>query len=208
MRHISRAKVHPVFLEEMGPLVNQDRKVNEDRKEIRDSQLILALSTFEEVIGIGRGVRRRGQSVTQVADRDDRLAEALALNGRIVIAGDKLFATTGKTVDFDNTVKICRAAHGAIAAPVNKMENEAIMSLVQDSNTYAYLGMTEGPVPGEFHFLNGAPVNYTNWYEGEPKGKGAERCVEMYLDGTWNDKICDKYRLSVCEFTTTPVRRP
>ncbi|XP_015271196.1 PREDICTED: pulmonary surfactant-associated protein A-like [Gekko japonicus] len=137
-----------------------------------------------------------------------RLERALELNGRIIIVGDKLFATTEKMDYFDNTVKICRAAHGSIATPVNKMENDAIKSLVEESNTYAYLGITEGPVPGDFHFLNGAPLNYTNWYEGEPKGKGAERCVEMYLDGTWNDKMCNKYRLSVCEFSITPTHRP
>ncbi|XP_060098594.1 pulmonary surfactant-associated protein A-like [Heteronotia binoei] len=132
--------------------------------------------------------------------RITRLERALALSGRMVIVGDKLFATTEKTDDFDNNVKICRAAHGSIATPMNKMENDAIMSLVGKFNVYAYLGITEGHVPGEFHFLNGAPLNYTNWYEGEPKGKGAERCVEMYLDGTWNDKMCNKYRLTVCEF--------
>lgn len=125
---------------------------------------------------------------------------ALSLNGKIIVAGDKLFATAEKAVDFDETVRICRAAHGSIATPTNKKENDAIMSFVNQFNIYAYLGITEGHVPGEFHFLNGTPLNFTNWYEGEPKGKGTEKCVEMYPDGSWNDKLCDKYRLAVCEF--------
>nr|XP_056706507.1 pulmonary surfactant-associated protein A-like [Euleptes europaea] len=132
--------------------------------------------------------------------RITRLERALALNGKIAIVGEKLFASTEKPDDFDNTVRICKAAHGSIATPRDRKENDAVMSFVSTFNTYAYLGITEGHVPGEFLFLNGAPLNYTNWYEGEPKGKGAEKCVEMYLDGTWNDKICSKSRLTVCEF--------
>ncbi|XP_054839561.1 pulmonary surfactant-associated protein A-like [Eublepharis macularius] len=131
--------------------------------------------------------------------RISRLERAMALNGMIVIVGDKLFATTEKPDDFDNTVRICKAAHGSVATPANGKENDAVMSFVTKFNMYTYLGITEGPIPGEFQFLNGAPLNYTNWYMGEPKGKGAEKCVEMYLDGTWNDKICSKSRLTVCE---------
>ncbi|KAF7247290.1 Pulmonary surfactant-associated protein A [Varanus komodoensis] len=128
------------------------------------------------------------------------LETAFSLNGKIVLAGSKLFATTEKTADFDDTVRLCRTAHGKIAFPMNKEENEAIMSFVQRFDTYAYLGITEGQVPGKFHFLNGAPLNFTNWYRDEPSGKGTEKCVEMYTDGTWNDKQCDKFRLTVCEF--------
>ncbi|XP_053167883.1 pulmonary surfactant-associated protein A-like, partial [Hemicordylus capensis] len=137
--------------------------------------------------------------LSELKHRITRMERVLALNGKIVVAGDKMFATTEKTADFDNSVKICKRAQGSIAAPTNKNENDAIMSFVKWYNTYAYLGITEGHVPGEFHFLNGTPLNFTNWYEDEPMGKGTEKCVEMYTDGTWNDKVCNKYRLTVCQ---------
>uniref|UniRef100_A0A803SZS2 C-type lectin domain-containing protein n=1 Tax=Anolis carolinensis TaxID=28377 RepID=A0A803SZS2_ANOCA len=126
--------------------------------------------------------------------------KTLTLNGKIVITGDKLFATTEKTVDFDGTVKICKAAHGSIASPKNAKENAAVLSFVKQFNTYAYLGITEGHIPGYFNYLTGKPLNFTNWYENEPMGKGTEKCVEMYTDGTWNDKVCSYSRLTVCEF--------
>ncbi|KAJ7324372.1 hypothetical protein JRQ81_017392 [Phrynocephalus forsythii] len=129
-----------------------------------------------------------------------RIERALALNGKISIAGDKLFASAETTAEFDDIVKICKAAHGNIASPTRKDENDAIMNLVKQQNTHAYLGITEGYVPGEFWLLNGNPLNFTNWYPGEPGGKGTEKCVEMYSDGTWNDKACNYYRLIVCEF--------
>ncbi|XP_026570311.1 pulmonary surfactant-associated protein A-like isoform X1 [Pseudonaja textilis] len=129
-----------------------------------------------------------------------RMEKALTLEGKIAIVGDKLFASTGKTSVFGQTEATCQEAHGSIAAPRNLNENKAIQKIVQHYNSYAYLGIMESDQPGKFHFRNGDPLNFTNWYKNEPSGQGAEKCVEMYNDGTWNDKMCNNYRLEVCEF--------
>ncbi|ETE64009.1 Pulmonary surfactant-associated protein D, partial [Ophiophagus hannah] len=113
----------------------------------------------------------------------------------IAIVGDKLFASTGKTSVFGKTEVTCQEAHGSIAAPRNLNENKAIQKIVQYYNSYTYLGIMESDEPGKFHFRNGDPLNFTNWYKNEPSGQGAEKCVEMYNDGTWNDKMCNNYRL-------------
>uniref|UniRef100_A0A8C6VPK9 C-type lectin domain-containing protein n=1 Tax=Naja naja TaxID=35670 RepID=A0A8C6VPK9_NAJNA len=118
----------------------------------------------------------------------------------IAIVGDKLFASTGKTSVFEKTEVTCQEAHGSIAAPRNLNENKAIQKIVQYYNSYAYLGIMESDEPGKFHFRNGDPLNFTNWYKNEPSSQGVEKCVEMYNDGTWNDKMCNNYRLEVCEF--------
>ncbi|XP_037661115.1 pulmonary surfactant-associated protein A-like isoform X2 [Choloepus didactylus] len=89
---------------------------------------------------------------------------------------------------------------GRVAVPSSPEENAAIASIVKEHNVYAYLGLAEGATPGDFSYLDGAPVNYTNWYPGEPRGRGKEKCVEMYTDGQWNDKNCLQYRLAICEF--------
>ncbi|XP_025020908.1 pulmonary surfactant-associated protein A-like [Python bivittatus] len=130
--------------------------------------------------------------------RITRMERALTLYGKIAIAGDKLFASTGKTSVFEETEATCQAAHGSIASPRNLNENKAIQRIVGHYNTYAYLGIIESNDPGKFHFRNGDSLNFTNWYKNEPSG--SEKCVEMYRDGTWNDKTCDTYRLTVCEF--------
>ncbi|XP_015685477.1 pulmonary surfactant-associated protein A isoform X1 [Protobothrops mucrosquamatus] len=129
-----------------------------------------------------------------------RMERVLTLEGSIVIAGDKLFASTGKASVFETADLTCQEAQGTIAAPRNLKENKAIQKIVQFYNSYAYLGIIESDVPGKFHFQNGAPLNFTNWYKNEPSGPGIEKCVEMYSDGTWNDKMCDNYRLVICQF--------
>ncbi|XP_063162663.1 pulmonary surfactant-associated protein A-like [Candoia aspera] len=136
----------------------------------------------------------------ELRHRITRMERALTLDGKMAIAGDKLFASTGKTSVFEEAGATCQAAHGSIASPRNLNENKAIQRIVEQYGIYAYLGITESDDPGKFHFQNGDSLNFINWYQGEPSGKGSEKCVEMYSDGTWNDKTCDKYRLTVCEF--------
>ncbi|XP_008054783.1 pulmonary surfactant-associated protein A isoform X4 [Carlito syrichta] len=124
----------------------------------------------------------------------------LTLQGSMLTVGEKVFSTNGQSVNFDAIRELCARAGGHIAVPRSPEENEAIASIVKKYNTYAYLGLAEGSNPGEFHYLDGAPVNYTKWYPGEPKGWGREKCVEMYTDGQWNDRNCLQYRLAICEF--------
>ncbi|XP_004713033.1 pulmonary surfactant-associated protein A isoform X2 [Echinops telfairi] len=124
----------------------------------------------------------------------------LSLKGFLLKVGEKIFSTNGQSVDFEAIRETCAKAGGQIAVPRSPEENAAIASLVKKHNSYAYLGLTEGTTPGEFNDLDRTPVNYTNWYPGEPKGMGTERCVEMYTNGQWNDRNCLQYRLTICEF--------
>ncbi|XP_074855534.1 pulmonary surfactant-associated protein A-like isoform X1 [Carettochelys insculpta] len=126
--------------------------------------------------------------------------KALALEGAITEVGGKILSTNGKEVSFEATLESCEHAGGSIATPRNKQENDAILGIVKRFNRYAYLGIKESAVPGQFHYLDGEPLNYTNWRHSEPSGKGGESCVEMYTDGSWNDKKCNQYRLTICEF--------
>ncbi|NXJ75850.1 SFTPA protein, partial [Trogon melanurus] len=124
----------------------------------------------------------------------------LSLEKMITVSGGKMFATNGKRADFRTAVKKCKEAGGSIATPRNPGENDAILHFVKSFNTYAYLGIKESFIPSRFQFLDGTKLNYTNWHSNEPSGKGEEECVEMYTDGTWNDKKCNVNRLTVCQF--------
>ncbi|KAM4636541.1 uncharacterized protein O3C94_017643 [Discoglossus pictus] len=126
-----------------------------------------------------------------------RLEKVLVLKGLIKEVGDKILATNGKEVDFEASQSTCGTLGAGLATPMNDQENDAILSIVKEFNRYVYLGITEGPQNGQFHYLDGAPLNYTRWRKNEPNGKGKEPCVEMYTDGNWNDKSCNQYRLTV-----------
>ncbi|NWX44640.1 SFTPA protein, partial [Steatornis caripensis] len=124
----------------------------------------------------------------------------LALSGKIREVGAKIFASNGKEVDFASALESCEEAGGTLATPMNEEENKAILGIVKQYNRYAYLGIKEGETSGQFKYINGTLLNYTKWHRYEPNGKGKEKCVEMYTDGSWNDKKCSLYRLTICEF--------
>ncbi|XP_075011533.1 pulmonary surfactant-associated protein A-like [Calonectris borealis] len=132
--------------------------------------------------------------------RLSRLEGVLALNGKIREVGEKILASNGKEVDFASALESCEEAGGTLATPMNEEENKAILGIVKQYNRYAYLGIKEGETSGQFKCINGTPLNYTKWHQYEPNGKGTEKCVEMYTDGSWNDKKCNLYRLTICEF--------
>uniref|UniRef100_A0A8B9EKQ1 C-type lectin domain-containing protein n=1 Tax=Anser cygnoides TaxID=8845 RepID=A0A8B9EKQ1_ANSCY len=144
--------------------------------------------------------KEMGDVILQLEDRISKLERVLHLEGIITASERKIFATNGKTADFHATVKKCGEAGGSIATPRNAGENDAILYFVKQFNKYAYLGIKESLIPGKFQFLDGAELSYTNWHPNEPSGKGEEECVEMYTDGTWNNKKCNQNRLIVCQF--------
>ncbi|NWU65922.1 SFTPA protein, partial [Pterocles burchelli] len=124
----------------------------------------------------------------------------LALNGKTREVGEKILASNGKEVDFASALKSCEEAGGTLATPMSEEENKAVLGVVKQYNRYAYLGIKEGETSGQFDYINGTPLNYTNWQKNEPNGKGTEKCVEMYTDGSWSNKKCNLYRLTICEF--------
>uniref|UniRef100_U3ICY7 C-type lectin domain-containing protein n=1 Tax=Anas platyrhynchos platyrhynchos TaxID=8840 RepID=U3ICY7_ANAPP len=132
--------------------------------------------------------------------RLSRLEGALTLKGKIAKAGEKIIASNGKKADFSSALESCEKTGGTLATPMNKEENRAILGIVEQYNSYAYLGIKENETSGQFEYMNGTPLNYTNWYQYEPNGKGTEKCVEMYTNGNWNDRKCNLYRLTICEF--------
>ncbi|NXT79915.1 SFTPA protein, partial [Zapornia atra] len=112
--------------------------------------------------------------ICQLAHRISRLERALQLDKMITASGGKIFATSGKKADFHTTLKKCKEAGGSIATPSNEGENNAILHLVKNFNTYTYLGIRESLTPSKFQLLNGTQLSYTNWHLNEPSGKGKE----------------------------------
>ncbi|XP_028942287.1 pulmonary surfactant-associated protein A [Antrostomus carolinensis] len=138
--------------------------------------------------------------IRQIEHQISKLEGVLRLENMVTASGGKIFATNGEKADFHTTLKKCEEAGGSVATPRNPGENFAILYFVKKFNSYAYLGIKKSPIPSKFQFLDGIQLSYTNWHSNEPSGKGEEECVEMYTDGTWNDKRCNQNRLIVCQF--------
>ncbi|KAM7102943.1 LOW QUALITY PROTEIN: pulmonary surfactant-associated protein A-like [Ciconia maguari] len=128
---------------------------------------------------------------------DEGFVPVLRLEKTITASEGKVLATNRKKADFHTTLKKCKEVGRSIATPRNPGENDAILYFVKNFNTYTYLGIKD-LIPSKFQFLDGTQLSYTDL--NEPSGKGEEECVEMYTDGTWNDKKCNWNCLIVCQF--------
>ncbi|GGW77136.1 hypothetical protein GCM10008086_00550 [Salegentibacter mishustinae] len=64
-------------------------------------------------------------------------------------------------------------------------ENSFINSVI--SVPSVIIGLTDKEVEGQFAWVNGEAVTYTNWAPGEPNNSNNEDYTELYSGGNWND---------------------
>ncbi|ETE58203.1 Mannose-binding protein C, partial [Ophiophagus hannah] len=114
------------------------------------------------------------------------------------IIGSKKLASNGAEANFETAKATCSKFGGKLASPRNAEENAAVAKLASKFGRHAFLGMTDRETEGTFKHLNGDPMRYSRWASGEPNGE-EEDCIEMFLDGQWNDITCTSNRLIICE---------
>ncbi len=87
-----------------------------------------------------------------------------------------------------NTAKSVCTANGGYLAAINDASENAFLANILTIQS-AYIGLSDEATEGVFQWCNNEPVNYTNWYPGQPNNyNGSQDYVEMLSDGTWNDQ--------------------
>ncbi|KAG8549916.1 hypothetical protein GDO81_018968 [Engystomops pustulosus] len=137
--------------------------------------------------------------VNQLQLSISKMTKAL-LFARGAIAGEKTFVTSGKELTYEQSNSICQKAGGQLASPKNSEENTAVLEVAQHYGLFPFMGITDIQTEGIFRYSDGKSLVYSNWSPGEPNQSGEEDCVEMQLNGKWNDKSCKEKRLIICEF--------
>ncbi|NCR19957.1 MAG: hypothetical protein GPJ22_23555, partial [Microcystis aeruginosa LL13-03] len=82
-----------------------------------------------------------------------------------------------------------QAKGGYLVTVNNATENKFLVDTFGGSE-YLWIGLNDATVEGNFQWVNGEPVTYTNWYSGQPSNSGN---IEDYAHlnfsnpGRWND---------------------
>nr|XP_025706172.1 mannose-binding protein A-like [Callorhinus ursinus] len=112
--------------------------------------------------------------------------------------GKKLYMTNGETMPFSKVKAPCAELQGTVATPKNAEENEAIQNVAKN---LAFLGITDEVTEGQFMYVTGGRLTYSNWKTNEPNDHDSgEDCVTILEDGLWNDTSCHSSFPAACEF--------
>ncbi|XP_027622184.1 mannose-binding protein A isoform X2 [Tupaia chinensis] len=132
----------------------------------------------------------------QKGDHGDSSVQSFSLGRK---SGKKFYVTNGEKAPFSKVKALCAELQATVAAPKNEEENKAIQDVAKDT---AFLGITDEVTEGQFVYVTGGRLAYSNWKKDEPNNHGSgEDCVVLLIDGLWNDISCTSSFLAVCEFS-------
>jgi len=103
----------------------------------------------------------------------------------------------------------CRARSMELASVHSKEENSFMYDLINYHNeqyTSSWIGFTDADIETIFVWTDGTPVDYTNWYSGEPGSDDAYDCTFMSdgNDAQWLDYDCSRHAGVLCRRTASP----
>lgn len=98
---------------------------------------------------------------------------------------------------------------GAHLVTIGSAEENQVVTNLMIYGSWTWIGFTDQEKEGEWAWITGEPVTYTNWASSEPSNSGNEDYAHIRLwKGTWNDKDnssgINKYPMSyICEYEST-----
>lgn len=112
--------------------------------------------------------------------------------------GEHWYKRIDQRMDWQAAKAHCEALGGYLAV----IENEAEANFVQEiaGDQPVWIGLSDHAQEGQWRWVNGKPLTYTRWAEGEPNNAGgAENYAGLFHDGRWND-FPEQEMLFVCEW--------
>ncbi|XP_074836495.1 C-type lectin domain family 17, member A [Carettochelys insculpta] len=81
-----------------------------------------------------------------------------------------------------------------------KLEQTFLSRYITEPEVY-WLGLSDSATEGEWRWLDGSPLSVRFWGSGEPNNVGpqGEDCGSLQFSGKWNDAICSRTELWICE---------
>ncbi len=117
--------------------------------------------------------------------------------------GSQYYCSVGQDL-WTNAQAVCVNNGGHLAVINTPEENQFLANIL--TNQSAFIGLSDAQNEGNFQWVNGDPLNYTNWYTGQPNNfNGNQDYVELMPDGQWNDQYNDmmlEYIMEVPSCTT------
>lgn len=126
------------------------------------------------------------------SETDDSTPGTSHASGEIRTFDGKRYQVFTDVLAWHDAKRRCQTLKGHLAIVTSKAQNDFITGIVKDAGlAEAWLGATDEKSEGSWIWVDGTPMDYTNWNAGQPNNKGAG---EHYLllwaaqNGKWADQ--------------------
>ncbi|NXM05193.1 MRC1 protein, partial [Tyrannus savana] len=119
-----------------------------------------------------------------------------------IMKGDKQYFFSPEKISMEKARTFCKNNHGDLATIGNNNERKFLWKyILKNGKLDSYLiGLIQN-ADQQFSWMDGSPVHYAAWAEGEPSfSQAQENCVVLNKkDGLWNDVSCGFPNGYICE---------
>ncbi|NWY51314.1 MRC1 protein, partial [Chionis minor] len=119
-----------------------------------------------------------------------------------IIKGDKQYFFSTEKTSMEKARTFCKNSHGDLATIGNDSERKFLWKcILKNGKLESYLiGLIQN-ADQQFSWMDGSPVHYAAWAQGEPNfAQAQENCVVLKKeDGLWNDVSCGFSNGYICE---------
>jgi len=114
------------------------------------------------------------------------------------------YQASASVLNWDDAVSYCNDLDAQLTSIHSSDENNFINENVRVSSTNHLIGLNDIDEEGVYQWVDGTPVNYTNFKAGEPNNFGNREHIGVLTRfGTWNDADQDKTFYAICKKTPT-----
>lgn len=107
------------------------------------------------------------------------------------------------TRTFNDTEKYCESLNGTIPSIDNNSTNQIIKTFIKNG---VWIGFKETTsLSRVFNKLNGSPMNFSNWNDGQPDDICNEGCCSILYDGGWYDVECSDKWYPLCSINPLDI---
>jgi hypothetical protein len=151
-----------------------------------DETVILTLITNGDY-----GIGSSNSATVTIQDDDPQQVVNITANGSQI--GESSYTYNGHTYLLTTTPKTWEEAqleaqqYGGNLVTINDTAEEQWLKTTFGTAQYLWIGLTDKDSEGNFVWVNGEPVSYTNWSPSQPDNWNNEDYVHLSFDGKWND---------------------
>jgi hypothetical protein len=134
----------------------------------------------------------------RVGDRAEA-DSARACPGRLITLKGRRYCITKNQRTWLETQSACQVWGGNLVVIDDYDENQRLFTALHVARYW--IGLSDLSNEDQWETVNGAPVTYTLWSNGQPDNSGGhESCAEWVSPtGQWNDTNCEFSRRTICE---------